>query len=215
MKLLAVADLHFEKGSSFARRGQMLPPYDTRETLSRLARLVDRLSPTVIVALGDSFHDDGGPARLDPRDRETIAALQRGRDIVWIAGNHDPSAPAGLPGSHADLLAVGPLTFRHEPAPGAAFGEIAGHLHPAARVAGRGKWVRRRCFAGDGLRHALATLDARSRRIVEQRWLEVDDDGSGGRTLHDLAAEYGVSAERIRQIEVAAMKKMRKAMAAA
>jgi len=70
-------------------------------------------------------------------------------------------------------------------------------------------------LAGDGLAAALATLDARSRRIVEQRWLEVDDDGSGGRTLHDLAAEYGVSAERIRQIEVAAMKKMRKAMAVA
>jgi DNA ligase-associated metallophosphoesterase len=138
----------------------MLPPYDTRETLSRLARLVDRLSPTVIVALGDSFHDDGGPARLDPRDRETIAAMQRGRDIVWIAGNHDPSAPAGLPGSHADLLAVGPLTFRHEPAPGAAFGEIAGHLHPAARVAGRGKWVRRRCFAGDGFRLVLPAFGA-------------------------------------------------------
>jgi RNA polymerase sigma-32 factor len=80
------------------------------------------------------------------------------------------------------------------------------------------RWLEARArdrLAGEGLRRALATLDARSRRIVEQRWLEVDDDGSGGRTLHDLAAEYGVSAERIRQIEVAAMKKMRQALAPA
>ncbi|WP_058085847.1 RNA polymerase sigma factor RpoH [Aquabacterium parvum] len=68
-------------------------------------------------------------------------------------------------------------------------------------------------LASDGIRHALASLDERSRRIVEERWLKVNDDGSGGMTLHDLAAEYGVSAERIRQIESAAMKKMRKALA--
>jgi RNA polymerase sigma-32 factor len=66
--------------------------------------------------------------------------------------------------------------------------------------------------AGAGLLQALDVLDARSRRIVEERWLKVNDNGSGGMTLHDLASEYGVSAERIRQIEVAAMKKMRKAM---
>ena len=70
-------------------------------------------------------------------------------------------------------------------------------------------------LASDGIRHALASLDERSRRIVEARWLQVNDNGSGGLTLHDLAAEYGVSAERIRQIEVAAMKKMRKALAEA
>jgi RNA polymerase sigma-32 factor len=68
-------------------------------------------------------------------------------------------------------------------------------------------------LAGDGIALALDALDARSRRIVEERWLKVNDDSSGGMTLHDLAAEYGVSAERIRQIEVAAMKKMRKALA--
>ena len=68
-------------------------------------------------------------------------------------------------------------------------------------------------LAGDGIALALDALDSRSRRIVEERWLKVNDDSSGGLTLHDLAAEYGVSAERIRQIEVAAMKKMRKALA--
>ena len=70
-------------------------------------------------------------------------------------------------------------------------------------------------LAGDGIAMALDTLDARSRRIVEERWLKVNDDSSGGMTLHDLADEYGVSAERIRQIEVSAMKKMRKALAPA
>ncbi|MET0210363.1 MAG: RNA polymerase sigma factor RpoH [Burkholderiaceae bacterium] len=71
----------------------------------------------------------------------------------------------------------------------------------------------RDALASDGIAQALDALDARSRRIVEERWLKVNDDGSGGLTLHDLAGEYGVSAERIRQIEVAAMKKMRKALA--
>ena len=69
-------------------------------------------------------------------------------------------------------------------------------------------------LATDGIATALATLDDRSRRIVEERWLKVNDDSSGGMTLHDLAGEYGVSAERIRQIEVAAMKKMKKSLAA-
>jgi RNA polymerase sigma-32 factor len=69
-------------------------------------------------------------------------------------------------------------------------------------------------LASDGIATALEALDDRSRRIVEERWLKVNDDGSGGMTLHDLAAEYGVSAERIRQIEVAAMKKMKKTLAA-
>jgi DNA ligase-associated metallophosphoesterase len=159
-RLLAVADLHFEKGSAFARRGRMLPPYDTRETLARLTRLVDRFDPAVIVALGDSFHDDGGPARLSPADRSSLAALQSGRDWIWIAGNHDPAAPAGLGGSHAEALAVGPVTFRHEPSPSGVDGEIAGHLHPAARVVGRGKSVRRRCFAGDGSRLVLPAFGA-------------------------------------------------------
>ena len=80
---------------------------------------------------------------------------------------------------------------------------------PTAMIEARQRDV----LATDGIRDALATLDDRSRHIVEERWLKVNDDGSGGMTLHDLAAIYGVSAERIRQIETAAMKKMRKALA--
>jgi hypothetical protein len=159
-RLLVIADLHFEKGSAFARRGRMLPPYDTTETLARLARLIDRLAPQVVVALGDSFHDDGGAARMMPHDRAALAALQQGRDWIWIAGNHDPARPDGLDGTHLDALAIGPVVFRHEPTGGPTAGEIAGHLHPAARVAGRGKWVRRRCFAGDGARLILPAFGA-------------------------------------------------------
>jgi DNA ligase-associated metallophosphoesterase len=179
-RLLVVADLHLEKGSSFARRGQMLPPYDTVETLARLTGLVGRLQPRTVVALGDSFHDGEAAARLSSGHRTAIAALMTGRDWVWIAGNHDPDRPAGLGGMVADALSVGPLTFRHAPmapdaaatAPGSsaggslagsagrAHGEIAGHLHPSARVYGRGKSVCRRCFAGDGLRLILPAFGA-------------------------------------------------------
>ena len=158
--LLVVADLHLEKGSAFARRGQLLPPYDTRETLARLARLVDCLQPRIVVALGDSFHEAGGDARLDGDDRASLAALQRGRDWVWIAGNHDPDRPQSLDGVHADTLAIGRVTLRHEPVGGTADGEIAGHLHPAARVLGRGRSVRRRCFAGDGQRLVMPAFGA-------------------------------------------------------
>lgn len=158
-RLLAVADLHLEKGSSFARRGQLLPPYDTAETLARLGRIVARLDPAAIVALGDSFHDDGGAARLRPADRDTLQGVLRGRDVVWIAGNHDPAPPAGIGGDHAEALEVGPVTFRHAPRHGAR-DEIAGHLHPAARVAGRGRSVRRKCFAGDGHRLVLPAFGA-------------------------------------------------------
>ncbi len=159
-RLLCVADLHLEKGSSFARRGQMLPPYDTGETLARLAVLVDILQPKTVVALGDSFHDDDGAHRLSAADRASLSRLQSCRDWVWIAGNHDACLPEGLAGQRLDELSVGLLTFRHEPATGPADGEISGHLHPAARVVGRGKSVRRRCFAGDGHRLILPAFGA-------------------------------------------------------
>lgn len=148
--LLAVSDLHLEKGSSFAARGMLLPPYDTAATLARLTRLIARYGPRVVVALGDSFHDGGGPARLSPEDRDNILAMQRGRDWIWIAGNHDPEPADGIGGTFMETLPLGALTFRHLPAGGA--GEICGHLHPVARIAQRGRSVRRRCFAADKTR---------------------------------------------------------------
>jgi DNA ligase-associated metallophosphoesterase len=172
-KLLVVADLHLEKGSSFAARGVLLPPYDTATTLARLARLIERYSPSLVIALGDSFHDGGGPARMDDISRVSLKALQRGRDWVWIAGNHDPDPADNIGGRFADALAFGALTFRHEPSAKMCDGEIAGHLHPLARVAQRGRAVSRRCFAGNGRRLVMPAfgayaggLNVRDRAIV-------------------------------------------------
>jgi DNA ligase-associated metallophosphoesterase len=145
-------DLHLEKGSAFAARGVLLPPYDTAATLARLGRLIARYAPRLVIALGDSFHNGGGAARMAERDRAALSALQRGRDWLWIAGNHDPAPAIGVGGRSADMLALGPITFRHEPSTVTSDGEIAGHLHPQARVARRGRAISRRCFAASAQR---------------------------------------------------------------
>ncbi|SFU32759.1 putative phosphoesterase [Methylobacterium sp. 174MFSha1.1] len=152
-RTLVVSDLHLEKGSAFAARsGQFLPPYDTRETLASLHEAVARLDPACVVCLGDSFHDAQGPARLAVEDRALIAALQEGRDWVWITGNHDRAIQDGIGGRFADILTVGGLTLRHEPAARPEVGEVAGHYHPVGKVAMRGRAVRRRCFVLDATR---------------------------------------------------------------
>ena len=156
--LLAVADLHLEKGSSFAARGQLLPPYDTAATLARLGRLIAQYAPRCVVALGDSFHDGGGPARLTAGDRENLHGLQRGRDWVWITGNHDPEPAENIGGAFHETLTVGALTFRHLPT--GKTNEICGHLHPVARVSHRGRTVSRRCFAADKTRMVMPAFGA-------------------------------------------------------
>lgn len=160
LKLLAVSDLHLEKGSSFARRGQMLPPYDTGSTLDLLAAVIADHGPATVISLGDSFHDDGGAGRMPQPYRERLLAMMAGREWVWVAGNHDPQAPAGLPGAVEQEVAAGGLRFRHEPSAGPAPGEIAGHLHPGAIVVQRGRAVRRRCFATDGERLIMPAFGA-------------------------------------------------------
>jgi DNA ligase-associated metallophosphoesterase len=157
---LVVADLHLEKGSSLAARGVLLPPYDTAATLAVLARLIAHYAPRVVIALGDSFHDGGGPARVTDVDRATLEMLQRGREWLWIAGNHDPHRADGIGGRFAAMLALGGLVFRHEPATQATVGEISGHLHPVARVAVRGRGISRRCFASDGRRIVMPAFGA-------------------------------------------------------
>jgi DNA ligase-associated metallophosphoesterase len=154
-RTLVVSDLHLEKSSSFARRGMFLPPYDTAATLMALAALVLRRNPRCIISLGDSFHDSGGFSRLMESDRARLSALQRGREWVWIIGNHDCDLPADIGGDVVAELQSDGLTFRHEPAAGEAHGEVAGHLHPAARVRGRRGSVRCRAFATDGTRMVL------------------------------------------------------------
>jgi uncharacterized protein len=157
-RLLVVSDLHLEKGSSFAARGVLLPPYDTLATLGRLAAVVVRHDPKIVIALGDSFHDCTAHERLSANDREAIGTLQSGRDWIWISGNHDPALPCDLGGTVADEVAIGPITFRHEPT--GAHGEIAGHLHPKARVSARGRSMERRCFASDGERAVMPAFGA-------------------------------------------------------
>lgn len=156
---LLVADLHFEKGSSFARRGMMLPPYDTRETLTALREAVFHFDPRVVVALGDSFHDVGGPDRLGEEERAALTEVQDGRDWIWVTGNHDRSLPAHIGGQVVPELAMGPLVLRHEPMEGAQT-EIAGHLHPVGKVVMRGRSTRRRCFLTDGSRCIMPALGA-------------------------------------------------------
>ena len=157
-RLLVVSDLHLEKGSSFAARGVLLPPYDTAATLSRLASVVARHDPRMVIALGDSFHDRTAHERLSATDRDAIRALQARRDWIWISGNHDPALPSDLGGVVAGEVCIGRIAFRHEPT-GAA-GEIAGHLHPKARVPTRGRTVERRCFVSDGERAVMPSFGA-------------------------------------------------------
>lgn len=154
-RMLIVADMHLEKGSAFASRGRFLPPYDSAATLARLTRLVARHRPRSLLALGDSFHDRHAGDRMDPGLLDALAGLTAGLETIWIAGNHDPEIPAGLPGERAETLRVGPLTFRHEPQPGLQAGEIAGHLHPAAKVVSQRGGVRRPAFVTDGARMVM------------------------------------------------------------
>lgn len=170
-RLLAVADLHLEKGSSYAARRMFLPPYDTAMTLAMLAVLIARYQPRTVVALGDSFHDVNGGERLLARDRAALHLMQIGREWVWIAGNHDPVLPASLGGTSMLELAIGAVRFRHHPRGNPGEAAISGHLHPIARVAGTTGSVRRRCFVSDGTLCILPAFGAYA----------------GGLNLHDPA----------------------------
>jgi hypothetical protein len=159
-RALLVADMHFEKGSSFARSGQLLPPYDSRATLLKLAEAVGRHRPATIIALGDSFHDGHAGERIGTEERALLESLAGVAAFVWIAGNHDPKPPAWLGGDVAREVMLGGLTLRHEPHAELHMGEVAGHLHPCASVAKWGRSVRRRCFVSDGLRLVLPAFGA-------------------------------------------------------
>ncbi|MEI8144028.1 MAG: ligase-associated DNA damage response endonuclease PdeM [Alphaproteobacteria bacterium] len=157
---LIVSDLHLEKGSSYAERGLFLPPYDTAATLAALTTAIARFMPRRVIALGDSFHDRRALDRIDPSDMAALLALQSGRNWLWIVGNHDVALEGILPGDHAAVLSEGGLTFIHEPSSKPSSGEIAGHLHPAAKVKGRGRGVRRRAFITDGERMVMPAFGA-------------------------------------------------------
>jgi DNA ligase-associated metallophosphoesterase len=157
---LIFADLHFEKGSSYARSRQFLPPYDTASSLLRMMQAVARHNPARVIALGDSFHDSGAADRLAVAQRDQLRALSRAVRFTWITGNHDPQPPLWLGGEMAESLRLGGLVLRHEPLAAFEPGEVAGHLHPCASVAKWGRSVRRRCFVSDGLRLVLPSFGA-------------------------------------------------------
>jgi DNA ligase-associated metallophosphoesterase len=153
---LIFADLHLEKGSSYARGRQFLPPYDTEATLGRMRVAAARFNPRRIIALGDSFHDREAAERLSPAARDTLAGFAC--EFIWISGNHDPAPPRWLGGTVTAEWSAGGLTFRHEPQEDCRPGEIAGHLHPCAQVAKWGRRVRRRCFAASATRMILPSF---------------------------------------------------------
>lgn len=163
---LLVADLHFEKGSAFAARGQgLLPPYDTAETLRRLARVCARLKPQRVICLGDTLHDLAGEARMADGDRRRLAQLVEDQNWVWIAGNHDPEPPAEFGGETTNELRIGDLVLCHDVAgrdPDAPIpaGVVCGHYHPKAAVRVRGRRVSGRCFVSDGARLILPAFGA-------------------------------------------------------
>lgn len=159
-KTLAVADLHFEKGSGLARKGTLLPPYDSAATLARLARAIALHKPRRVLCLGDSFHDGHAPLRLGEADAAALRALTQGREWIWIAGNHDPAPPLDLGGRVEREIVLGPLLFRHEAKAGPCAGEVSGHFHPKAWVATRGRRTGGRCFVEDGRRLILPAFGA-------------------------------------------------------
>jgi uncharacterized protein len=159
-KTLIVADLHFEKGSAYARAGQLLPPYDTAATLKRLEAALAHFHPARVVALGDSFHDHNADDRLDGAEVARLAMLTERVEWLWVEGNHDPKPPAWLGGKATAEAVLGPLVFRHIPAPLQHKGEVAGHLHPCVTIHRNGLSVRRRCFLSDGERLVLPAFGA-------------------------------------------------------
>ncbi|MEZ5743978.1 MAG: ligase-associated DNA damage response endonuclease PdeM [Sphingomonadaceae bacterium] len=142
---LLVADLHLEKASFYARTGQMLPPYDSRETLERLALAVRQTGARRVYALGDNFHDAEGMERLDPHAAGMLAALTRALDWVWITGNHDHAVERMAGGTPCEEITVGGIVLRHEARRGETAAEISGHYHPRLMVKARGRRIARPC----------------------------------------------------------------------
>lgn len=166
-KLLAVADLHLEKGSASARRGSLVPPWDSRMTLDRLVQRVGFWRPEIVVALGDSFHDRDGPARLPTAEADRLRRIAAAARLFWVLGNHDPVPPAGLPGEHGETFQLGPLAFRHEShgrrslvRHDAERAEICGHHHPKAKITTRGGTISRPCFVADAGRMIMPAFGA-------------------------------------------------------
>lgn len=157
---LLVADLHFEKASWFAGRGQMLPPYDSLATLADLTALVEALGPREIWCLGDSFHDDEGCDRLPAQAQATLRGLTAAARWTWITGNHDAGMVDRCGGTVIDETVIDGLVLRHEARPGEMRPELSGHFHPKLRLRVRGRQVSRRCFVATRTKLILPAFGA-------------------------------------------------------
>ncbi|MEP1420542.1 MAG: ligase-associated DNA damage response endonuclease PdeM [Erythrobacter sp.] len=144
-RALLVADLHLEKGSWFAARGQMLPPYDSRETLERLADTIKLTGARRVFTLGDNFHDDAGTSRLEPYAAGMLEGLIRSLDWVWVTGNHDEEMSRTFGAASFHELEVSGIILRHEAQSGETRPELSGHYHPKMRVAVRNRHIARAC----------------------------------------------------------------------
>lgn len=151
---LLVADLHLEKASWFAARGQMLPPYDSRETLDRLARIIGLTGARRIFCLGDNFHDNSGEGRLEAHAGGMLSALTSALDWTWVCGNHDQALSGRWGGRVVNAASLGQIRLLHQfdPSP---IAQICGHYHPVVRVATRQRSVSRPCLVSDGYRLIL------------------------------------------------------------
>ncbi|MDK2761111.1 MAG: ligase-associated DNA damage response endonuclease PdeM [Sphingopyxis sp.] len=152
---LIVADLHLEKASWFAAHGQPLPPYDSHDTLDRLAALVAETGARAIWCLGDSFHDRNAADRIAPTIKARLFGQAASTKLLWIAGNHDGLSGGAWGGEIADELTIDGIVFRHQSMARETRPEISGHFHPKIRIHVRGRLVSRPCFAGDAQRLIL------------------------------------------------------------
>lgn len=162
-RALLVADLHLEKGSWFARHGQMLPPYDSRATLEKIADAVRVTGARRVITLGDNFHDAAGADRLDAHCTGMLEALTRAIDWVWITGNHDEAAEVsgqhGFGGTVISELEVAGIVLRHEAQNGETRAELSGHFHPKLRVTVRNRHIARPCAV-------VSRSDTRADRMI-------------------------------------------------
>lgn len=157
---LIVADLHLEKASWFAARGQMLPPYDSYATLSKVAALVADTGAGELWCLGDNFHDSAGVERMTEPARMLLATLTAQVDWHWIIGNHDPALPDNVGGRVHEEAECDGLILRHQAERGEGRAELSGHYHPKVRVSARGRSVSRPCFAMSANRLILPSFGA-------------------------------------------------------
>jgi uncharacterized protein len=185
---LIVADLHLEKASWFAVRGQMLPPYDSLATLQMLAALIEATRATTLWCLGDNFHDSAGVQRLEPAARGLLGALTAHLDWRWIIGNHDPMLGGGIGGSVVEEAEVSGVILRHRAEPGETKPELSGHFHPKYRGQSRGRGVSRACFVMSNTRLILPAFGSLTGGLFADHTEIMDVVGSAA---HALVATQG------------------------